>query len=197
THLLTAWKNCGYEAMEKLFVVSSTITGRDWLTEFEVVDVYLWKAKASLKYLVDEGGKIVLVWEYILESKNGKDNWLVYIDSFTGEVLRKQNRVLTCRFHPSEKTETTGIANFFRPSMDPLYQYRVFPLKVESPEHGNRTLEISPADEIASPYNWHDTNGVPGPEHTTTKGNKIGRASCREREEISVDGETQRKKRGM
>ena len=44
---------------------------------------------------------------------------------------------------------------------------------VESPSHGSRTLETNPADSTASPFGWHDTNGVAGAEFTDTRGNNV------------------------
>lgn len=51
--------------------------------------------------------------------------------------------------------------------------YRVFPLPVESPSHGARQLITNPADPKASPFGWHDTDGIPGPEYTITRGNNV------------------------
>ncbi len=47
--------------------------------------------------------------------------------------------------------------------------YNVFP--VESPSHGPRALLPNPADPVASPFGWHDTNGIAGAEFTTLRGN--------------------------
>lgn len=56
-------------------------------------------------------------------------------------------------------------------------QYRVYPRPVQSPGHatpvGTRALVSAPADATASPYGWHDTNGVAGAEFTTTEGNNV------------------------
>jgi extracellular elastinolytic metalloproteinase len=51
--------------------------------------------------------------------------------------------------------------------------YNVFPLPVESPNHGNRQIVNNPADPAASPFGWHDTDGVVGPEFTITRGNNV------------------------
>jgi extracellular elastinolytic metalloproteinase len=50
-------------------------------------------------------------------------------------------------------------------------KYRVFALPLESPSHGNRTLVIDPADSLASPFGWHDVDGVVGAEYKITRGN--------------------------
>jgi len=51
--------------------------------------------------------------------------------------------------------------------------YNVYPAPVESPIHGERALMVNPADATASPFGWHDTNGVAGPEYTSTQGNNV------------------------
>ena len=52
-------------------------------------------------------------------------------------------------------------------------QYEVFALPKESPSDGPRTIEVNPADALASPYGWHDVDGVEGPEYTYTRGNNV------------------------
>ena len=52
-------------------------------------------------------------------------------------------------------------------------QYNVFPIPLESPNHGPIELISEPANATASPQGWHDTNGVAGAEFTTTRGNNV------------------------
>ena len=51
--------------------------------------------------------------------------------------------------------------------------YNVLRYDLESPLLGNRTLQIDPQDTVASPFGWHDTNGVAGAEFTDTRGNNV------------------------
>jgi hypothetical protein len=46
--------------------------------------------------------------------------------------------------------------------------YRVIPFNFESPNHTNTQLIIDPANSVASPFGWHDINGVNGAEYTIT-----------------------------
>src|SRR5690606_2312444 len=46
-------------------------------------------------------------------------------------------------------------------------------LPVEAPTFGERELVVSPANDLASPWGWHDTNGADGAEYTTTQGNNV------------------------
>lgn len=56
---------------------------------------------------------------------------------------------------------------------DPLPQYEVFPLPVEHPEDGPRSVQQMPAEPQASPFGWHDTDGVLGAEFAITRGNNV------------------------
>lgn len=167
-----SWQSCGFSGIKgAVKFMENNVTSRK--TVFELEDSTLLKAEAELVYLITDNKDVVLTWAFAFESIDGNDNWMVYANAQNGEILKKYNRVLHCQFKP-EKDLIQKIP--WRPqatAMDPLYEYRVFPLKVESPNHGGRSLEINPADTTASPYNWHDTNGAPGEEYTTTKGNNV------------------------
>ena len=49
--------------------------------------------------------------------------------------------------------------------------YDVFASPIVSPNEGGRSLIVDPQDPTASPYGWHDTDGVAGAEFTDTRGN--------------------------
>jgi hypothetical protein len=51
--------------------------------------------------------------------------------------------------------------------------YNVYPMPLESPLDGTRRIVDNPADALASPFGWHDADGQPGPEFTTTRGNNV------------------------
>ncbi len=55
----------------------------------------------------------------------------------------------------------------------PAASYRVFPVPVASPDHGTRVLVTNPHNTTASPFGWHDTNGIAGAEFTTLQGNNV------------------------
>jgi extracellular elastinolytic metalloproteinase len=59
-------------------------------------------------------------------------------------------------------------------------QYLVYPQPVESPNHTSplppadgRTIQVNPENVLASPYGWHDVNGVSGADYTVTRGNNV------------------------
>ena len=49
--------------------------------------------------------------------------------------------------------------------------YRVYQLPTESPNDRDRANVQNPADGLASPFGWHDTDGADGAEFTITRGN--------------------------
>jgi len=51
--------------------------------------------------------------------------------------------------------------------------YNVIPFGQESPNHVDRERVVNPAHPVASPFGWHDTDGVEGPEFTITRGNNV------------------------
>ena len=49
--------------------------------------------------------------------------------------------------------------------------YNVYSLPTENPEDGLRSYAVNPQDPVASPFGWHDVNGLPGPDFFDTRGN--------------------------
>ena len=126
----------------------------------------------------EAGSRLKKVWDLTIYEKDASDCWNVLIDVATGELLRKYNRVQHCSFssgfacsHTSH--ETVEKMEDFSLSQSTGATYNVFAIPIESPSHGDRTLETDPHNIIASPYGWHDTNGIEGAEYTITKGNNV------------------------
>ena len=118
------------------------------------------------------------VWDLTIYEKDASDCWNVLIDAQTGEILRQYNWVKHCSFstetvcaHTSH--ESVEQIKSFTAAKSSGATYNVFAVPIESPSHGNRTLEVDPHNEIASPFGWHDTNGQTGPEFTITRGNNV------------------------
>jgi hypothetical protein len=51
--------------------------------------------------------------------------------------------------------------------------YHVYPRPVQDPLDGFQQVVINPQDPVASPYGWHDYNGIPGPDTFETRGNNV------------------------
>jgi PKD repeat protein len=135
--------------------------------------------KAELIFVADEG--LILAWNIIIHPVGTADGWNIRIDALTGEFIEKNNWTLYCDFgHPHADhsgNATCGVNQYSGQSMLPALSdsavYNVFPFPVEAPSFGERELVTDPHLDIASPYGWHDTDGVEGPEHTITRGNNV------------------------
>lgn len=127
-----------------------------------------------------------LAWQIDLDETSGQHLWRMTVDAETGEVLNKEDYVMSdnwdvpsqgrgAPFKPASEAKTLGrVLPLASPT--PVFDgssYRVFALPKESPNDGPRTLVANPADASASPFGWHDTNGIPGAEFTITRGNNV------------------------
>ena len=143
--------------------------------------------KSRLIYFQTENNDLRLCHEYIFEEKGTSNYWDVLADAKTGEILHKVNLTLSCTFnHDAYHHDYTAhipegfnsdFSNSSKPStaLAPLNaSYRVYALPIESPGHGDRTLEVNPWLADASPEGWHT---IPGGTYTgtftTTRGNNV------------------------
>lgn len=129
-------------------------------------------------YILAADHKLRLAWDLSILTKEENHWWNVSIDAQTGEILEKNDWMLTCNFdhgHQSKHQNTLSK----RQNLETLSvtndgsQYRALPLGVESPNHGSSVLLNQPADPVASPFGWHDTDGIAGAEYTITRGNNV------------------------
>ncbi len=109
--------------------------------------VSLDEIPAELQYVPQPEG-LELAWRLIVRRPDGRHWFDAHVSAGTGEVL--------------------SLADWSNHAA-----YDVFAVPKESPSDGPRTLEIDPQDTTASPFGWHDTNGVVGAEFTTTQGNNV------------------------
>jgi hypothetical protein len=103
---------------------------------------------AKLHYVPTSNGQVTLAWDFILRTPDG-DHWFdASTDSLGGRIV--------------------GLSDWVDHAT-----YNVFPRPVENPDDGTRSIVTDPSDTTASPFGWHDTNGVAGAEHTDTRGNNV------------------------
>ena len=97
-----------------------------------------------------ESGEVVLTWALSIEMSSEPHWWHLRVDVETGEIVAKDDMVVSD-------------------------SYDVYPVPLESPGDfgASQQTVTDPADVIASPYAWHDTNGSPGAEYTDTRGNNV------------------------
>lgn len=131
-----------------------------------------------------DGQKVRLAWTMLIDQANTSDMWNIRVDAQTGEILDRHNHTVYCGLghahHEGESCADQTLDKNDAPAL-PLNSseamlngvYNVFALPAESPAHGTRVALTNPADADASPFGWHDNNGVLGNEFTYTRGNNV------------------------
>lgn len=132
----------------------------------------------SLVFVKGKNGFLKLAWEVPMDDPSTPDYWVFRVDAKTGDMLLKENYTLYCQHgghasgeHPAGQIKESKDYQVFGTLNRGTY--RVFPYQLSSPLQGGRVLVSNPADQVASPFGWHDTNGTEGAEYTTTRGNNV------------------------
>ncbi len=137
--------------------------------------------KAQLVYQLMPNKQLVLAYDFIIDVPRQNHMWSVRIDASNGQLLEKNDMVISCQFGDNEAHETCSEFHFnkvgYKDNQSILEvqsgSYRVLPFTTESPNHGPRQLITNPHNIQASPFGWHDTDGIPGAEFTITQGNNV------------------------
>lgn len=131
--------------------------------------------EASLAWMPLDNA-VRLAWVVEIEELGGDHWWQVFVDAETGASLGQHDLIV----HDSASAIASAIAHASGtasalPTFTPTdgSAYRVFPLPLESPTDGDRSLVTNAADPTGSPFGWHDTDGAAGPEFTRTRGNNV------------------------
>jgi extracellular elastinolytic metalloproteinase len=120
-----------------------------------------------------------LAWQLTIDDSSDVHLWNATVDAETGELLgaddwTNQDNLGDLASTLARTNLSATAATTYPVSPNPVFDgssYRVFRLPDESPNDAPRQLVESPADGLASPFGWHDTNGVAGAEFTITRGN--------------------------
>lgn len=143
---------------------------------------------ANLVYHQAKDGSLMLAWDLTIETATHDHIWSVRVDALNGSMLEKKDLVISCNFDKevasSRESEENSLSivsfdNSYKQLFSPVSSvavggtYRVIPFNYESPNHSPRQLVASPENSKASPYGWHDTNGVAGADYTYTRGNNV------------------------
>jgi extracellular elastinolytic metalloproteinase len=127
-----------------------------------------------------------LAWQLVIDDNSAAHLWNATVDADTGDLLAVDDwtdhdtREGLARRLQRQSGQTSAAVRtlasgptVFEPA-NPVQDgssYRAYPQ--ESPDDSDRVLFTNPADGLASPFGWHDTDGVPGPEFTITRGNNV------------------------
>lgn len=145
---------------------------------------------ARLVYQMNQNGELVLAWDLSIEEVAQQNWWSVRVDATSGAIVDQVNWMSNCNFNHDHSIHEKldyhknlfDIPNYnqavtkraaITASGTFVDSYEVFAIPLESPYYGPRTIEVLPADATASPFGWHDTDGVPGAEFTVTRGNNV------------------------
>jgi extracellular elastinolytic metalloproteinase len=117
-----------------------------------------------------------LAWRLTIDDSSEEHLWNAAVDAATGELLDRDD--WTAHDDVGDAAERLGRTAVAESSLagtpfpvNDGSSYRVFGFPTESLIDGDRVLLNNPADALASPFGWHDTDGVAGPEFTITRGN--------------------------
>lgn len=104
--------------------------------------------RAQLHYVPTQNGSAKLSWGLIIRTPDSQHWYDMSIDTENGELVSQSDWI---------DSET----------------YTVVAMPSEHPNDGFMRTVVNPANAAASPFGWHDTNGVSGAEFTDTRGNNV------------------------
>jgi len=144
-------------------------------------NISLYNIPVELVYQkMDDTGALKLAWDLSIYLLDGSHYYNVRIDALSGNLLETDDWVVSCNFgegaHSHVSTESVLFSNKTENAGDSTLggaAYRVFPLPLIGPNDGDDQLVADPSDPVASPFGWHDTDGIAGPEFTITRGNNV------------------------
>src|SRR4051812_27576059 len=128
-------------------------------------------------------GQLRLAWQVLIDDASEPHLWDAKVDARTGALLAHADR--TIHDDMDDIADSVGrpeISKNFAPPVFTLVtpnpvndgsSYRVVAWPTESLNDADRALITNPADSISSPFGWHDTDDVAGPEFTITRGNNV------------------------
>ena len=130
-----------------------------------------------------EDGSLQLAWDLSIYVLDASHYYSVRVDAVTGSLINSGDWVVSCSFGEhkdnSDLSDTENSVLFSKEdltmaSFNDDAVYRVYPLPFQSPDDGESSISINPSLQgNGSPLGWHDTDGVAGPEFTTTRGNNV------------------------
>lgn len=147
--------------------------------EFNTCGIADKPIKVELMYVPVETG-FNLAWNVNIKVRGSVDWWNIRIDAVSGKFISKNNWTVSCDMGSVIKPNNTysnrkiiSQNNKFDTAINGKSAYNIFPFPLEAPTFGPRQTLVDPNDLTASPFGWHDTDGVDGPEYTITRGNNV------------------------
>lgn len=129
---------------------------------------------------VEVDNNLKLAYQFYLHEPKSQNSWNILVDANSGEILNKENLTVSCNFHPdadghdhsNEKfsesvNKTSTSSNLLAPDNA---SYNIFPLPIEAPTFGSRSVVNNPWILTASPEGWHSDGAN---HYTNTRGNNV------------------------
>ena len=129
--------------------------------------------------LVPVDQSLRLAWNVNIAPLKSADWWNIRVDALSGQFIEKNNWTSYCDFgttgHHGASCNGSNHQSMANAGAGTSLSgsYNVYPLPLEAPTFGGRSILTSPHSPEASPYGWHDTDGADGAEHTITRGNNV------------------------
>ena len=164
---------------EANLVIIENLGGDEQKIIFDKSDFALENIPVRLIYANDKEDNLRLAWEISIYEKSAENWWFVTLDAVSGELLQKLNLVVHCDFEKGFNyvsnqpfANLESIISIKQNATVAANSYRVYAMPVESPSHGNRSLQISPWTQAGDggTLGWHDDGSN---ESDYTKGNNV------------------------
>ncbi|MBL7811502.1 MAG: M36 family metallopeptidase [Bacteroidetes bacterium] len=126
--------------------------------EYLETGIYYYPCAVALGDNVSSG------YNFIIYNLKTGDWWNIVLDA-AGNELARANWTSHCTQSVKKLSRRASGAE--------SSEYNAFHINTESPLYGTRMKLGNPYDTTASPYGWHDANGVQGAEYTITRGNNV------------------------
>ena len=124
-------------------------------TRLDPTGISIKPLEPELAWLPVRSGDVRLVWNFQVHTADLNHAFDLTVDASSGDIW----------------TQFDWVAGD---------SYRIYQEPAESPTHvspvppaDGRTVVTNPANATASPFGWHDTDGVAGAEYTTMRGNNV------------------------
>lgn len=133
-------------------------------------------AKQKLVF-VNVNSNLLLAYQLYIREANSSNLWSILLNTFNGEILDKENLTLSCNFHKGayghdhSNEKLSEIYNLPSSLLAPdNASYNVFPLPIEAPTFGSRSILTNPWVLNSSPEGWHSDGNN---HYTITRGNNV------------------------
>ena len=122
-------------------------------------------------------GQLTLVWKVNIYKADARDWWDVFVDAATGDIISKNNLVISCNFTPPAETDsalaTVNTAPYSSDKTTAADDFNVIGRPAEAPSFASRSIINSPwnlAGAAGAPFGWLNDGTT---SYTYTRGNNV------------------------